>query len=1056
MNNKKYKYDFFISYKHGELDSAIALYLQQLLERYKVPKEIQQKSSKTKIARVFRDESELSASSDLSKDIEERLSDSEFLIVICSPDTKKSRWVDQEIRTFIKLRDRRNILPVLIKGEPEDSFPEILMETEPMAADFRGKDLSFIKKRCRSELLRLVSPALHCSYDELKQRHKLYQFRKIAITASLITIVAILFSAYSIYQNIQIKKNYEEKQIRQAKLLADKSTQLLKEGDKEAAVLIAMEALPKSENDKSMPFVGEAQIALENALSLYTLPDSEGYRANRILQMQDVSDLRYSLDEEKRILVTHDSENVVYFWNLDSESLISSYKLEDKVYYPDVYIGENGRAYISFSGEVICFNYEKNNVEWTVDLSKENIDYGEVALSPQKDMLFCTGNVFLADGKEAKQNVLAWVYLDAATGERLKSGQGSERYDFSCSVSGVTWSPDNNRVCVRYSNMDEKTKIFILDYEKEEMSLLTTVVQNEYAKMLCYFTDEDTMVFLGGTDSAMSLNIVYAMTNFYVQGYDINEMEMLWEVKSSAPARDTFPQIQYTDIKVNGEDKKLLTVSAYSKVINILDGEIISEASYPNEIAGVFTKNQIQFHVTDDGIIHKVNAIDGTVFNEFYGNTDLGMKDIMVARAYSDSEIFILQEDSGRVYLLNQAYDDTGIVLENSGEVNAKAAYDASGQYILGVDAVYGEKDNHLYLWDSSNGKVIFEDVIELEENEYTGFAPEFINEKYFYYATDKRMFLYSLETKKLLSEYSINELEGITAIIDTIEKCDAEEPEFYIGASNGLIVHLTGEELESEIFSTKEGLNELFDDNPEEYNYYQYEYRVSKNGKYMIIQRYEYYGDTSEIPLLAIDLEQMELLDIPSILLHSNMSQNNLEFSEDGSRIIVCTSDYQLKIIDLANAEELYSMEIDENDYHKFWLSPDNRYLFLHTSDRSLKMYDLEKEKYIMNSDAVDEDIKDWKFFEEGKYMLTMAEATWSYPICTVFQKSDKGTYEVVSGHSSCVDASLNQYMVDSSPTDTYIYNRLSLDEMLKRAEAYLNGRTLTELERQKYHIDN
>ena len=78
---------------------------------------------------MFRDESELSASSDLSKDIEGRLADSEFLIVICSPDTKNSRWVDQEIRTFIKHRDRKNILPVLIKGEPEDSFPDILMET---------------------------------------------------------------------------------------------------------------------------------------------------------------------------------------------------------------------------------------------------------------------------------------------------------------------------------------------------------------------------------------------------------------------------------------------------------------------------------------------------------------------------------------------------------------------------------------------------------------------------------------------------------------------------------------------------------------------------------------------------------------------------------------------------------------------------------------------------------------------------------------------------------------------------------------------------------------
>ena len=50
MDNKRFKYDFFISYKHGKLDSEIASYLQQQLEHYKVPKDIRQKSKKDRIS----------------------------------------------------------------------------------------------------------------------------------------------------------------------------------------------------------------------------------------------------------------------------------------------------------------------------------------------------------------------------------------------------------------------------------------------------------------------------------------------------------------------------------------------------------------------------------------------------------------------------------------------------------------------------------------------------------------------------------------------------------------------------------------------------------------------------------------------------------------------------------------------------------------------------------------------------------------------------------------------------------------------------------------------
>ena len=46
MDSKIFKYDFFISYRHGNPDTDVARYLQKLLEHYKIPRDIQKKYGK--------------------------------------------------------------------------------------------------------------------------------------------------------------------------------------------------------------------------------------------------------------------------------------------------------------------------------------------------------------------------------------------------------------------------------------------------------------------------------------------------------------------------------------------------------------------------------------------------------------------------------------------------------------------------------------------------------------------------------------------------------------------------------------------------------------------------------------------------------------------------------------------------------------------------------------------------------------------------------------------------------------------------------------------------
>ena len=82
-----------------------------------------------RIKRVFRDEDESSAGGDLSEGLKEALRQSRNLVVICSRNTPGSRWIDDEIHYFSSLGRSARILPFLVQGEPDESFPSAISPT---------------------------------------------------------------------------------------------------------------------------------------------------------------------------------------------------------------------------------------------------------------------------------------------------------------------------------------------------------------------------------------------------------------------------------------------------------------------------------------------------------------------------------------------------------------------------------------------------------------------------------------------------------------------------------------------------------------------------------------------------------------------------------------------------------------------------------------------------------------------------------------------------------------------------------------------------------------
>ena len=181
------EYDAFISYKHGPVDSAAAKALQKNLEHFHVPiiaGKAKGEGGRKRIRRVFLDEGELSATPAFASRIRQALKNSRWLIIVCSPATKDSPWVDLEIRTFLEFHDRDHILAVMTSGEPADIFPEAFagsgsLPDEMLAADARGATVYEVVRKLRGDaLLRVAAPILGLTYDDLRQRHRVYRLQR--------------------------------------------------------------------------------------------------------------------------------------------------------------------------------------------------------------------------------------------------------------------------------------------------------------------------------------------------------------------------------------------------------------------------------------------------------------------------------------------------------------------------------------------------------------------------------------------------------------------------------------------------------------------------------------------------------------------------------------------------------------------------------------------------------------------------------------------------------------------------------------------------------------
>lgn len=450
-----FKYKAFISYSHR--DESWGRWLHRSIEGYRVPKGVIGRETiygpvPKRLFPVFRDREELPTASDLSKMIQDGLVKSSHLIVICSPNSAKSKWVNEEIKTFKKLGKQNRIVCLIVDGEPYgDEKPELNLEecfppavkfiadengdltdtaAEPIAADARpGKDGK------NNSLMKILSGLLGVGFDEIKQRDLVRKNRRTAIMGASSLALAAVMTLLSIWavanrnEAVAAKNEAEERLYRSQVLQA---ANYAKEKNYSSATKALMDAPERFRNfewgyllkkvnpqltvlegfNKSIYSVAyspdDAMMVTGSEDAIARIWDSKNGKLINILKGHDdvIEAVAFSPGGER--IATGSGDKTVHIWNTqDGENLAVLKGHEDEI---------NSLVFDTTGDRLITTSFDKTARIWNLADGRET-----AMLAGHSD--FLENAIFSSDGRQAAtitENLKVRIW-DATSGKLLKT-----------------------------------------------------------------------------------------------------------------------------------------------------------------------------------------------------------------------------------------------------------------------------------------------------------------------------------------------------------------------------------------------------------------------------------------------------------------------------------------------------------------------------------------------------------------------------------------------------------------------------------------------------------
>lgn len=995
----EYKYDAFISYRHKTDDQKTAIYLQKMLENYKVPRVIRQKSVKRKIFRVFRDQEELSVSSNLTEVIYEALKQAEFLIVVCSTDTPKSEWIRKEIETFIQYRGREYILTVLVDGEPQTSFPqELLYMSEPLAADFRNKS----KKERRLEFLRLAAPILHCSIDELRQRHreqKMHYYMKV-----MIFVVCFLgaFGSYSYYQMLEIRNAYTESKKQESRYLVELSLQALEDGDRIKAVELALQALPDTQ-DKNRPVITQAEYALSQALYLY---HQKGVMYTDLLadQMIEIQGrgVDFQISQSGNFFLMRDDDGRLYFWELEKGSQTSVFQSEGTEVWNDGYeeayiIDDNQAVALARNNNLECLDIRNGNKIWEV---KSDRYYEQLFLSQDGRYL---GAVEEADGFFSNPKQFFYKIFNRSDGSEYKTVTVTDgdymhihKTQMNCNGSKIA--------SLEYTETlpEEGTTMLVCDVQEEETVKVSIPVIGDIE--MCWLDERYLAVV-----SKEKIYVGEANVTYRIGVYDTDYGKWRWN-KTGEHILGGNLEIE-TQKGDDGKDIIILMSDPAALGFNCQTGELCMD------VMGTGDALMSIMRTCDSGILFYT---DGSllIIGE---NSQYIHKDVLKPMTYmfKGNGVYVGINEDGRNIILYRILGDESyhnlLKIENS---ISEACCSKDGKLAAFMEYTHDEKNTvHIVDWRTMEVIRSFEVEEAYPRIKLLGFtqAGELLIshngiKKFDVWSgtkSEKRLDGSSLKIvctpdgSKILYIHSKNSDDDVFSVINTASMEVIQEQS-------------TGSYIEKGVFS-EDGKYITLVDQDGTLSFYrwsgsQYEKYVDRTGR---DRDRKYY-------------------------------QVGIVGSENGNLLAFFCNKEIVQIWDMEQGMMKASIEFSGKLNKTAFFSPDNRYVFLQDNLGTFSCYDLKQNKWKMKSIDQLPPVKRCQWDKSGNHMAVYVQYPFSFQYMIIYQRQENDTWirYAIFPYAQANSDDCKTVIVDGGNGDTQLgyFCMRALEEMLVEARGLLD----------------
>lgn len=692
MENGK-EYYAFISYKRE--DEEWAKWLQHKLEHYKLPSNLNGRTDLPKEIRpVFKDTSELNPGN-LPQQIHDALEQSQHLIVICSPRSAKSEWVNREVETFIGMGRTDKIIPFIIEGNAFSKSPEtecfpVALRTLPSDQEILGANINEMGRDAAA--VKVVAQMFGLKFDTLWQRYERERKKRRIwiIVSSIFTAFIMSGIAFWMYSQRQqtLKANWKMME-NQARFVAEKSSSLLKDGDSYLAMRLLKEVLPKDLNNPQKPYTIEAEKALISA----------SYNRNAILRgdMGEVSFASFSSDGKKIVSGTRDGTIIV--WNSENGCVISTIKKDEN----DRWLCSDGDNICSISldnviriwnidsGEVLFYDNEQIKVERVsfclysssvlIRLADKIIVLDIENGNPMYTIKGCFDFAeFSPDGKSfatCTNNGIISIWDTKSGLKKCKS--------FGCEygIEAAAFSADGNYFC--YSDIYDRIRVFSVADDEVLYELFDYEIKGVYS--IDFSPDGDHIALSGGDLSGNQMVFPIVVWDYH----NGDEVDYYWGHEY------TVNTVEYSPdggrIVSSGMDGtvRIWNVAKNEKICSLYMGDVfVNDARFSPRDERVVSAG--------DDVIRIWDSKSGQEILNLIGHTGR----VNSASFSPDGKKIVSSSEDNSIRIWNS--DTGGEIVKLIGHTDGvnTAVFSPDGKKI-----VSSSDDNSIRIWDSENGSEI-------------------------------------------------------------------------------------------------------------------------------------------------------------------------------------------------------------------------------------------------------------------------------------------------------------------------------------------------------------